>query len=61
MGIFDPAIFDPTIFDCGAATPSVGGHGGRSRGVGRRIPVEEVPDKWKAYTQMEVDWYAKKK
>jgi hypothetical protein len=24
-------------------------------------PAEEVPDKWKNFTQMEVDWYAARK
>jgi hypothetical protein len=25
------------------------------------FPLEELPEKWASYAQMEVDWYAKKK
>jgi hypothetical protein len=25
------------------------------------FPAEEVPEKWAAYTKMEVDWYAARK
>ncbi|MFI5007842.1 MAG: ferredoxin family protein [Solirubrobacterales bacterium] len=45
---------DPeTCIDCGACVPVCP--------VQAIFPVEEVPDKWKHFTQMEVDWYAKKK
>ncbi len=25
------------------------------------FPLEELPEKWNAFAQMEVDWYAKRK
>ena len=45
---------DPVeCIDCGACVPVCP--------VQAIFPAEEVPDKWKQYTQMEVDWYAKRK
>ena len=45
---------DPeTCIDCGACVPVCP--------VQAIFPAEEVPEKWKHYTQMEVDWYAKRK
>ena len=45
---------DPeTCIDCGACVPVCP--------VQAIFPQEEVPDKWKHFTQIEVDWYAKKK
>jgi ferredoxin len=45
---------DPeTCIDCGACVPVCP--------VQAIFPAEEVPDKWKHFTQGEVDWYAKRK
>ena len=45
---------DPVeCIDCGACVPVCP--------VQAIFPAEEVPEKWTAYTQMEVDWYAKRK
>ena len=45
---------DPeTCIDCGACVPVCP--------VQAIFPAEEVPEKWKHFTQMEVDWYAKRK
>jgi ferredoxin len=45
---------DPeTCIDCGACVPVCP--------VQAIFPAEEVPDKWAAYTKMEVDWYAARK
>jgi ferredoxin len=47
-------FIDPeTCIDCGACVPVCP--------VQAIFPAEEVPEKWAAYTQMEVDWYAKRK
>jgi len=45
----DPA----TCIDCGACVPVCP--------VQAIFPAEEVPEKWAQFTQMEVDWYAKRK
>jgi len=51
---YDALYIDPeTCIDCGACVPVCP--------VQAIFPVEEVPEKWKAYTQMEVDWYNKRK
>jgi NAD-dependent dihydropyrimidine dehydrogenase PreA subunit len=39
--------------DCGACVPVCP--------VQAIFPAEEVPEKWAAYTKMEVDWYAARK
>jgi NAD-dependent dihydropyrimidine dehydrogenase PreA subunit len=45
---------DPVeCIDCGACVPVCP--------VQAIFPAEEVPEKWASYTQMEVDWYAKRK
>jgi NAD-dependent dihydropyrimidine dehydrogenase PreA subunit len=45
---------DPeTCIDCGACVPVCP--------VQAIFPLDEVPDKWKHFAQVEVDWYEKKK
>jgi NAD-dependent dihydropyrimidine dehydrogenase PreA subunit len=47
-------FIDPVeCIDCGACVPVCP--------VQAIFPQEELPEKWSAFTQMEVDWYAARK
>ncbi|HEY6553351.1 MAG TPA: ferredoxin family protein [Vicinamibacteria bacterium] len=47
-------FIDPeTCIDCGACVPVCP--------VQAIFPLEELPEKWASYAQMEVDWYNSKK